>query len=231
MPKSRNINQPRFKWSPWHDAIIAATYEHTSNHALVKVIGCTHGQLYSRAQKYKLKKSRWFWNTHPTSGHVMQMPEYKRSVGRFTKGHVPHNKGRKGFCFKGSEKGWFSTGTRPKNWLPIGHMRKMAREGYYEVKISATGYKPTDWVPVQRLVWERCTGKPVPKGCVVYYLDGNYENYEITNLGCITKAQNMMRNSMHQYGIDYVRIKQLQGQLTRQFNIKEKQNEQCTNAV
>ena len=231
MPKSRNINKPRFKWNAWHDAIILATYAHTSNHALCKLFGCTPIQLYSRAQKHRILKSKWFWKNHPTSGNVIQIPEYKRSVGRFTKGMVPHNKGRKGFCFKGSEKGWFAQGHRPPNWLPIGHIRKITREGYYEVKINDTGYKPTDWVPIHRLVWERCTGKPVPKGYVVYYLNGDCENYEITNLGCISKAQNMKRNSMHQYGREFVLLKQLQGQITRQINIKEKNNEQRTGVV
>lgn len=232
MPKSRNINKPRFKWNAWQDAIILATYAHTSNQALCKLFACTERQLYSRAQKHGILKSKWFWQNHPTSGHVMLLPEQKRSVGRFAKGHVPFNKGRKGWCMAGAEKGWFKQGTRPKNWQPIGTTRLM-REGYFEVKINTTGHKPTDWIAVHRLVWARCNGT-IPKGYVVYFLDGNGQNAEITNLGCISQAQNMARNSMHQYGQEYVRIKQLQAQITRQINKhtnKENGNDQCTNAV
>ena len=36
-------------------------------------------------------------------------------TGRFLKGHIPYNKGMKGQCAKGCEKGWFKKGHKPKN--------------------------------------------------------------------------------------------------------------------
>lgn len=41
-------------------------------------------------------------------------------TGRFEKGHVPPNKGKKGYHSPGSEKGWFQKGHDPKNKTPIG---------------------------------------------------------------------------------------------------------------
>ena len=41
-------------------------------------------------------------------------------TGYFEKGHVPANKGRKGFYSKGSEKGWFKKGHVPYNKAHVG---------------------------------------------------------------------------------------------------------------
>lgn len=130
----------------------------------------------------------------------------------------------------GCEVGWFQKGHKPINILPIGHIRK-TKDGYFEIKINTTGYKPNDWVAIHRLVYERMTNKPIPPNHVIIFLDGNQENYDPTNLKCITKKENMIRNSMHQYGPVYVKLKQLEGAITRQINLKEKQHEHSTNAL
>lgn len=231
MTKSRHINNQRMVWTDWHKAIVLATYQHTANQALMRLFGCSRQQIYSYAHALGIKKSSWFFNKHPTSGTTVFVAQRVNVSGQFSKGHIPHNKGLKGWYMEGCEKSWFSKGHRPYNTLPVGHVRHLVREGYYEVKISNTGHKPTDWVPVHRLVWQRLTGKPIPNGHVVVYADGNYENYEIANLQCITKQQNMIRNSIHAYGPEIAKIYQLRGQISRQINKRTKQHEQCTNPI
>ena len=55
--------------------------------------------------------------------------------GQFKKGCISFNKGMKGVCAKGSEKGWFKKGNIPINHRPIGSER-VSVDGYTEVKVS-----------------------------------------------------------------------------------------------
>jgi len=224
MTKSRNINAPRYEWQPWQDDVLRCVYECTANEALIKVLGATRKQIYSRAQFLGLKKGKWFFKNHPTSSTLVVTSRNRSALFRFKKGNVPHNKGRKGIYAPGSEKGWFAKGTTPHNTRVIGHLRK-TKDGYYEVKISNTGIKNTDWRPVHRLVWERCNGRAVPAKHVVIYLNPDYENYDIKNLALISKAENARRNSIHNFGPEIARNYQLIGAITRQINKRKNQND------
>ena len=53
-------------------------------------------------------------------------------TGRFKKGQIPHNKGKKGVYAKGCEKTWFATGHLPHNTKPIGYER-ISKDGYIDV--------------------------------------------------------------------------------------------------
>lgn len=50
-------------------------------------------------------------------------------TGYFEKGHISHNKGKKGLYFKGSEKSWFQKGHVPSDWQPVGTVKKRS-DGY-----------------------------------------------------------------------------------------------------
>ena len=110
-------------------------------------------------------------------------------TGRFEKGHVPPNKGRKGYHASGSEKGWFSDGHVPANKMPIGTVWKKS-DGYLWRKIGEGG---RDWRQEHILVWESAHG-PVPPGMLVIFLDGNRENIALDNLALISKRTNQYLN-------------------------------------
>lgn len=40
---------------------------------------------------------------------------------------------------------------------------------------------------VHRLVWEQANG-PIPKGCVIHHIDGDYRHNELANLACMTRT-------------------------------------------
>lgn len=113
-------------------------------------------------------------------------------TGRFEKGHITHNKGKKGVCAKGCEKTWFPEGHLPHNTKPIGYER-VSRDGYIEVKVAM---RPGDtenghnFVPKHRLVWEEVNG-PIPKGHKIIFLDGDKENCAIENLAIVTCAEQL----------------------------------------
>ena len=103
-------------------------------------------------------------------------------TGRFEKGHVSHNKGKKGISSPGCEKTWFPKGHIPDNYRPVGSER-INVGGYVEVKVA----DPNKWKLKQRVVWEAAHG-PVPKGSCIIFLDGNKQNTDLGNLQMIKRS-------------------------------------------
>jgi len=109
-------------------------------------------------------------------------------TGRFKKGHIPPNKGRKGYHTPGSEKGWFKKGHTPWNHANIGD-EAWTTDGYLKVKIA----EPNIWVYKHILIWEKYMGK-VPAGYMVTFKDQNHANCVLENLTLITKSENAIMN-------------------------------------
>ena len=110
-------------------------------------------------------------------------------TGRFEKGHVPPNKGRKGYHTPGSEKGWFKKGQTPWNHVNVGD-EAWTSDGYLKVKIA----EPNRWKQKHVLVWEQHNGK-VPAGFMITFKDQNHANCSIENLTLITKSENAIMNN------------------------------------
>ena len=111
---------------------------------------------------------------------------------QFKKGNEAWNKGMKGLRFPGSEKGWFKKGQKSLNEKPLGSEYKC--DGYTMVKVKTTGTRYERWRLKHVLVWEEHNG-PVPKDCIVTFLDGNRDNFDINNLACIRKGVNSVLNT------------------------------------
>lgn len=56
---------------------------------------------------------------------------------------------------------------------------------YYNCMVVKVGMGRSDWKLKQNLVWEKVSGKPLPIGHVVIFLDGNRQNYEPSNLHAV----------------------------------------------
>jgi hypothetical protein len=108
--------------------------------------------------------------------------------GRFRPGQVPPNKGRKGYCSPGSEKGWFEPGNMPFNTMPLGSERVNAY-GYVEVKYSEKSGPPKNrWKGKHVLAWEKANG-PVPEGHAVIFADGDRRNFKLKNLVLVSRKE------------------------------------------
>ena len=112
--------------------------------------------------------------------------------GRFEKGHVPANKGIKGWSSGGrSVETQFKKG-RPaheaRNYLPIGSTR-LTKDGYIERKMTddPSLVPARRWVMEHRRVWEQHNG-PIPDKHVVVFLDGDKLNCQIDNLRCVSRS-------------------------------------------
>ena len=110
-------------------------------------------------------------------------------TGRFRKGSIPPNKGRKGYHAPGSEKGWFPKGHIPVNHKPVGSERIDVKDGYVLIKTA----EPNIYRPKHKVIWEAENG-PVPKGHVITFVDGNKLNLDISNLRMITQVENAILN-------------------------------------
>lgn len=102
-------------------------------------------------------------------------------TGRFEKGRVSHNKGKKGVYAPGCEKSWFSKGHVPHNHKPVGS-ESLSQDGYWRVKVA----EPKKWRLKHLVIWEQSNG-PVPNGHCVIFLDGNKSNLDIENLKLVRK--------------------------------------------
>jgi hypothetical protein len=112
---------------------------------------------------------------------------------RFRPGQIPFNKGKKGYCAAGSEKGWFKPGGRSANQRPVGAER-ITVYGYVEVRIrNPSGKKQKNWKPKQRLIWERAHGK-IPRGRVVIFADGDKRNFALDNLLLVSRSELAVMN-------------------------------------
>lgn len=110
--------------------------------------------------------------------------------GQFCTGATPVNKGQKGVCAPGSEKGWFKTGTRTGRanhlYEPIGTER-MSKSGYLERKINDDLPMHRRWRAVHLIRWEGANG-PIPPGHCLKCLDGDRLNTDPANWLAVPRA-------------------------------------------
>jgi hypothetical protein len=107
---------------------------------------------------------------------------------RLRPGLIPHNKGKKGYCPPGSEKGWFRPGNRPQTYQPVGTKRTNV-DGYVEVKVA----DPNVWKTKHAFIWEKAHGK-VPRGHVIIFANGNKSNIRLSNLLLVSRSELLVMN-------------------------------------
>jgi hypothetical protein len=136
-------------------------------------------------------------NVFETSFSASQIKSYKGNhklssglTGRFKKGNIPFNKGKKGCYGKGCEKSWFKKGHTPINHKPVGSERIESKDGYTLVKVK----EPNKWEPKQRVVYRKHHGE-IQKGNKIVFLDGDRTNFNIDNLIAISGEELLIINS------------------------------------
>ena len=110
-------------------------------------------------------------------------------TGRFEKGNVSHNKGKKGQCAPGCEKTWFKKGNIPGNHKEVGTERTTIY-GYIEVKVA----EPNKWRAKHHVIWEQHNG-PIPEKHVVCFRDGDKTNLNIDNLILVHRGTSAVMNN------------------------------------
>lgn len=126
---------------------------------------------------------------------VQQIKGYKNNhkissglTGRFEKGIIPFNKGKKMPTVGRMAETQFKKGQQPANYKPVGSERIDSKDGYILVKVRDDGTWPERWRLKHRVLWESVHG-PIPKGHRLIFLDGNKLKVTIENLKLVTFAQ------------------------------------------
>lgn len=140
---------------------------------ITALVNATFGTEYGQRQLSSYRK-----NHHLQSGFT----------GRFEKGHVPSNKGKKGVWHKGSEKTWFQKGHTPHNHAEIG-TEAWTTDGYLKVKVA----EPNKWRFKHIMEWEKHHGE-VPEGMLISFKNGDYSDCSIENLMMISRGENAILN-------------------------------------
>ncbi|HBR31935.1 MAG TPA: HNH endonuclease, partial [Clostridiales bacterium] len=96
------------KYSAEVQAFIKHNYIGTGHKEMADLLNKTFGMNYTKSQ------IKSYYGNHKMNSGLN---------GRFPKGHIPANKGKKGFHVPGSEKGWFKEGHMPINHKPVGSER------------------------------------------------------------------------------------------------------------
>lgn len=143
--------------------------------------------------------------------------------GRFKKGSVPHNKGKKGLYYKGCEKTWFKKGQVSINHKPVGSER-IDLDGYTLIKVA----EPNKWKLKHRVIYEKAYG-PIPPNMAVIFLDKNKRNFNINNLALVSREELAIINknnfikenaALSRAGVNVAKIKNKINKLKRRVNNK-----------
>lgn len=228
MTKSRGINHPKATWTPALDAELTRRYPHERSADIAADMGLRLPQIYSRANLLGLKKSTEV--IVAMARERSKDPNHGGRASRFQKGFVPANKGlrRPGWAPGDMAKTQFKKGNAPHTTLPVGSYR-IDKSGNLQRKIgNASGNNSKRWRCVHELVWVAANG-PVPSGHIVVFKKGMrtsvLEEITLDRAECVSLAENMRRNTFHNYGPEVAKVVQLRGQITRQINKREGKKE------
>ena len=210
-------------WTEAQIAILRARYPHEKTETVATAIGRDIKAVYAKANALGIVKSPEFLAS-PASGRT----NGRQGVGtRFKKGSKPWNKGTHYAAGGRSPETRFKPGIAPHNEKPIGSYR-LDKDGTLQRKISdAKGNNSKRWRGVHELVWIEANG-PVPPKHIVIFKKGRRTNVleEITldKVECISLAENMKRNTVHNLPKELAVLVQLTGALNRKINEKQRRS-------
>ena len=216
MTKRRIRREPRRYWTPAEDRLLRAKYPHVQTAKLVPLFpGRTVTTIYQHAANLGLKKSPAYLASPDACR--LRKGDNVGSAHRFKPGLTPWNKGTHWTAGGRSAMTRFKPGNVSKRWDPevyvIGALR-INTAGGLDIKVRK-GLRA--WDSLARYVWTTERG-PIPKGYVIRVKNGDQDDTRIENLECISRVENMRRNTYHRYGKEIARVIQLRGALTRQIN-------------
>ena len=211
--------------SAWTDAEteqLRQLYPDTPTPEIARLMGRSTASVYSRAGLLGLGKSDAYFQ----SAHSGRLGAFcgRGSEYQFKPGGTPWNAGMKGYYPGGPEglKHWFKRGelhgAAKKNFRPVGTVR-VGKGGVIEVKVCCKpgSKKSVAWRPVHVEMWIAANG-PLPPDHICILRDGDHTNLVMENIECISRQENMRRNSVHRLPKELAECAQLRGALRRRIN-------------
>lgn len=178
---------------------IIENYPHKPTRVIAYFLDMSIYRVYNIASTRGLRKSPEFLASE-RSGIFIKGGNYGQRY-QYEKGHVPANKGKKmpEHLKERIKHTWFKKGSIPPNTKFDGYVsfRKDSNDTYYaHIRVSAGRFKL-----LHRHIWEQHNGI-IPNGHIVTFRNGNTSDLRLENLELITREQNMLRNTRHNYPPD-----------------------------
>lgn len=216
----------RSLWTPEQLDALRRLYPDYPCNVVAKVLKRPIGSVYQKAAALGIEKSEAF-KASDLSGRIQRGKQDPAMIeSRFKPGSTPWNKGTHFTAGGRSAETRFKRGelmgAARHNYVPVGSLRVNA-DGYLERKLTddLLLYPARRWVAVHRIVWEAANG-PVPAGHIVVFKRGMktfvLEEVTLNRLDCITRAENLRRNSWRSRYPELAGVVQLKGAITRQAN-------------
>ena len=211
------------RWTDQEIELLRGVYPHKPTREVAVLFDRAMRSIYEMAHRLKLKKTPEFL----ASGQAGRLDGVRGGATRFKPGQVPFNKGLRrpeGWAPGQMAKAQFKPGHLPHNTLEVGGYRII--DGYLQQKISAAkGSSAKRWRGVHELVWTAVNG-PLPDGHIVVFKPGmrttELTNITIDKVECISRADNMRRNTRHNLPKELNEVIMLRAALIRKINHRTK---------
>lgn len=196
---------------------IKTYYPYIHNQDLSELMGRAPNSIGMCASRCGVKKCKGFMFLNMRRASFIGRIKAPVRKTLFNKGFTPWNKGKKltdEHRLKLIESS-FAKGNIPYNYKPIGTTRKI--NNYVEIKVNHG-----KWISLAKHTWEQVHG-PVPKGYVVFKMDGNIDNNNLDNLCLVSRGELAVLNRwVSRLPPELREVQQLVNQIKRLIN--EKQN-------
>lgn len=227
MPRSRLVLPPRRRWNADDEEILRVNFPMWPAFLIAHLVGHSVSSVYQRAKRLGIEKSPDHWRN--PMAYLWNATEHPNSIAsRIKPGSVPPNKGqrRPGWAPGRMAETQFRKG-RPAheaaNYVPLGTEKVDPKRKVVVRKVTddPSVFPANRWRPVHVLVWEATHGA-VPDGHIVRFKAGmkTFDSAQITEdrLELVSLAENMRRNTIHNYPEDLKKVMQLRGVLNRRIN-------------
>jgi hypothetical protein len=224
------VPHPRH-WRAWELDLLWAYYPHLPTEPIADALGRPLKAVLAKANGLGLKKTRDL--VALIASERSSRPGHGGRAHQFKPGLVPWNKGQRYVAGGRSEQTRFKPGNRPHTWVPVGSYR-ITPDGILEVKVHdepGEHNKVKRWRNLAQVVWERDVG-PIPAGCIVVFRRGlrttEPQLVTVDRLECISRADNVRRNSVHHLPPELRELVHLRGRLTRAINTSARSGQEKT---
>jgi hypothetical protein len=225
MTKTKGILAPKVAWSAEHVAILRRRYPDERTDAIALDLGRDVRKVWAKAAALGLKKSVAYLAS-PQACRLRRGDNIGAEY-RFKPGQVVWNKGTNFTAGGRSAETRFKPGQMPHNTNMIGSYR-ITKDGTLQRKIgNGKGNNSKRWRGVHELVWVEVNGPLPPKHIVVFkqgMRSNKLEEITIDRVECISLAENMRRNTVHNLPKELAVLVQLTGALNRKINGKQRRS-------
>jgi hypothetical protein len=182
--------------------------------------------IYKIAARFKVKKCQAYLDDWRLSGRGRMIEHGK--AHQFKKGHKSWNKDKSPKDYMPAEsydkikptqfkKGGLPPNTKHDGAISLRHDKTGVK--YYYIRIAKA-----KWVLLHQKIYQDAYG-PIPKNHIIVFKDRNPLNVTLDNLECITREENMHRNSFHRLSPEIKQTIKVLTKLKKTIRNGKKQNQ------